>query len=26
VVRNRHVAADGIVRLHLEFIGSEWPL
>jgi hypothetical protein len=26
VVRNRHVAADGIVRLHLEFVGSEWPL
>ncbi|MDX6382661.1 MAG: hypothetical protein QOK48_234 [Blastocatellia bacterium] len=25
-VRSRHVAADGIVRLHLEFIGSEWPL
>jgi hypothetical protein len=26
VVRNRHVATDGIVRLHLEFVGSEWPL
>jgi hypothetical protein len=26
VVRNRHTAPDGIVRLHLEFIGSEWPL
>jgi hypothetical protein len=26
VVRNRHVAADGIARLHLEFVGSEWPL
>lgn len=26
VVRNRHIAPDGIARLHLEFIGSEWPL
>jgi len=26
VVRNRHVAADGIVRLHLEFVGCEWDL
>jgi hypothetical protein len=26
VVRSRHVAADGIARLHLEFIGREWPL
>jgi hypothetical protein len=26
VVRNRHTAPDGIVRLHLEFVGSEWPL
>ena len=26
VVRNRHLAPDGIARLHLEFIGSEWPL
>jgi len=26
VVRDRHTAADGIVRLHLEFIGSEWTL
>jgi len=26
VVRNRHIAPDGIVRLHLEFIGGEWPL
>ena len=26
VVRNRHVAPDGIARLHLEFVGSEWPL
>jgi hypothetical protein len=26
VVRSRHVAPDGILRLHLEFIGSEWPL
>jgi len=26
VVRNRRVGVDGISRLHLEFIGSEWPL
>ena len=26
VVRNRHIAPDGIARLHLEFVGSEWPL
>lgn len=26
VVRARRVGADGIPRLHLEFIGSEWPL
>jgi hypothetical protein len=26
VVRGRHAGADGITRLHLEFIGSEWPL
>ena len=26
VVRSRHTAPDGIARLHLEFIGSEWPL
>jgi hypothetical protein len=26
VVRSRHTAPDGIVRLHLEFVGSEWPL
>ncbi len=26
VVRNRIVGADGITRLHLQFIGSEWPL
>ena len=26
VVRARRVAADGIPRLHLEFVGSEWPL
>ena len=26
VVRARSVGADGIMRLHLEFIGSEWPL
>ena len=26
VVRDRHTAANGIVRLHLEFIGSEWTL
>ena len=26
VVRGQHAGADGITRLHLEFIGSEWPL
>ena len=26
VVRNRIVAADGIARLHLQFVGSEWPM
>jgi hypothetical protein len=26
VVRARRAGADGITRLHLEFIGSEWPL
>ena len=26
VVRNRHVAPDGILRLHLEFVGCEWEL
>jgi len=26
VVRNAHTGADGISRLHLEFIGTEWPL
>jgi len=26
VVRARRGGADGITRLHLEFIGSEWPL
>jgi hypothetical protein len=26
VVRARHIAPDGIARLHLEFIGGEWPL
>jgi hypothetical protein len=26
VVRDRRTAPDGIVRLHLEFLGSEWPL
>ena len=26
VVRTRRAGADGITRLHLEFIGSEWPL
>jgi len=26
VVRDRHVAPDGIVRLHLEFVGCEWDL
>jgi len=26
IVRARRIGADGIPRLHLEFIGSEWPL
>lgn len=26
VVRGRRAGTDGITRLHLEFIGSEWPL
>jgi hypothetical protein len=26
VVRRRSVGADGIARLHLQFIGSEWPI
>ena len=26
VVRDRRIGADGIARLHLKFIGSEWPL
>ncbi|HYX30320.1 MAG TPA: PilZ domain-containing protein [Pyrinomonadaceae bacterium] len=26
VVRKRSVRADGIARLHLQFLGSEWPL
>jgi hypothetical protein len=26
VVRTRRVGPDGIARLHLEFVGSEWPL
>jgi hypothetical protein len=26
VVRERRVGADNIARLHLEFVGSEWPL
>jgi len=26
VVRSRRVGPDGIPRLHLEFIGREWPL
>jgi len=26
VVRSRSIGTDGIVRLHLQFIGSEWPL
>lgn len=26
VVRDRRAGADGIGRLHLEFVGSEWPL
>ena len=25
-IRARHIGSDGIARLHLEFIGSEWPL
>lgn len=25
-VRNRSIGPDGIARLHLQFIGSEWPL
>src|ERR1041384_1898259 len=25
-VRSRHTGSDGITRLHLEFIGSKWPL
>jgi hypothetical protein len=26
VVRSRRAGAEGITRLHLEFVGSEWPL
>lgn len=26
VVRGRRIGTDGITRLHLEFVGSEWPL
>ena len=26
VVRDRHLAPDGIARLHLEFIGGEWSI
>lgn len=26
VVRRRRTGTDGITRLHLEFVGSEWPL
>lgn len=26
VVRTRRLGADGIARLHLQFVGSEWPL
>jgi hypothetical protein len=26
VVRSRSIAPDGIARLHLQFIGTEWPL
>jgi len=26
VVRNRITGSDGIARLHLQFVGSEWPL
>ncbi len=25
-VRGRHVGPDGVPRLHLEFVGSDWPL
>jgi hypothetical protein len=25
-VRNRSIGPDGIARLHLQFIGGEWPL
>jgi hypothetical protein len=25
-IRERHIGADGITRLHLQFIGREWPL
>lgn len=25
-VRSRHTGGDGLTRLHLEFIGSKWPL
>jgi hypothetical protein len=25
-VRSRRVGPDGIARLHLEFVGGEWPL
>jgi hypothetical protein len=26
VVRTRRKGDDGIMRLHLEFVGSQWPL
>lgn len=26
IVRARRTGAEGIMRLHLEFVGSEWPL
>ena len=26
VVRDRRIGADGVARLHLEFIGGQWPL
>jgi hypothetical protein len=25
-IRSRHTGADGIARLHVEFIDKEWPL
>jgi len=25
-IRSRHIAPDGIARIHVEFIDKEWPL